>query len=151
MSAAMEHDRMMADMGMTMDMPWSAVDVFFTFAMWAVMMVGMMTASAAPVMLLFAGMHAGRGAQRAPRVAFAFGAGYLLVWTALLLLNAALNIVVLSNCVGGLGASLALGREIPRDCLEHVTPALIPFLHGYGVPARPPVSNTGRGKLRPYC
>ena len=66
MSAAMEHDRFMADMGMTMDMPWKAADVFFTFAMWAVMMVGMMTASAAPVMLLFAGMHRGRGAPPPP-------------------------------------------------------------------------------------
>ena len=33
-------------------------------------------------MLLFAGMHRGRGAQHAPRVVFAFTAGYLLVWTA---------------------------------------------------------------------
>jgi predicted metal-binding membrane protein len=85
MSAAMAYDRMMADMGMTMDMPWGVADVFFTFAMWAVMMVGMMTASAAPVMLLFARMHAGRGAPRAqgaPRVVFAFGGGYLLVWIA---------------------------------------------------------------------
>ena len=82
MSVAMSHDRMMADMGMTMDMPWNAADVLFTFAMWAVMMVGMMTPSAAPVMLLFAGLHRGRGAHRAPRVVIAFGAGYLLVWTA---------------------------------------------------------------------
>jgi len=82
MSAGMEHDRMMADMGMTMDMPWSAADVLFTFAMWAVMMVGMMTASAAPVILLFAAMQAGRGAPRVPLVVIAFGAGYLLVWTA---------------------------------------------------------------------
>ena len=81
MSAAMASDRAMADMGMTMDMPWSAADVLFTFAMWVVMMVGMMTASAAPVMMLFAGMHAGRGAPRSPRVVFVFGAGYLLVWT----------------------------------------------------------------------
>ena len=82
MSEAMAHDRMMADMGMTMDMPWHAADVVFAFAMWAVMMVGMMTASAAPVMLLFAAIHRGRGGQRPPRVVFAFGAGYLLVWTA---------------------------------------------------------------------
>ena len=70
---------MMADMGMTMDMPWGAVDVFFTFAMWAVMMAGMMTPSASPVMLLFAGMHR-RSAQRAPGVVLAFGLGYLFVW-----------------------------------------------------------------------
>jgi len=56
-------------------------DVFFTFAMWAVMMVGMMTASAAPVMLLFAGMQAKRNDPHAPVIVLAFGAGYLLVWT----------------------------------------------------------------------
>jgi predicted metal-binding membrane protein len=82
MSADMEHGRMMAEMGMTMDMPWSPADVFFTFAMWAVMMVGMMMPSAAPVMLLFAAMHRERVPGRASPVVFAFGAGYLLVWTA---------------------------------------------------------------------
>lgn len=81
MSATMEYDRAMAEMGMAMDQPWRAADVLFTFAMWAVMMVGMMTASAAPVMLLFAGMHVKRGARRVPGVVLAFGAGYLLVWT----------------------------------------------------------------------
>ena len=84
MSAAMEYDREMAAMGMAMsrDMPWTAADVFFTFAMWAVMMVGMMTPSAAPVLLLFAGMVRGRGGTRWPLVVAAFGAGYLIVWTA---------------------------------------------------------------------
>ncbi len=51
MSASMEHDTMMAEMGMTMDMSWTATDVWLTFAMWAVMMIGMMTGSAAPVLL----------------------------------------------------------------------------------------------------
>ena len=84
MSAAMEYDREMAAMGMamSMDMPWTAADIFFTFAMWAVMMVGMMTPSAAPVLLLFAGMVRGRGGTRWPLVVAAFGAGYLIVWTA---------------------------------------------------------------------
>ena len=80
MSAAMEHDQMMADMGMTMDMPWSTTDVVLAFAMWAVMMVGMMTPSAAPVVLLFAAMRRGTGARRLPVVVVVFGAGYLLVW-----------------------------------------------------------------------
>ena len=80
MSAAMEHDQMMADMGMVMDMPWKATDVILGFAMWAVMMVGMMTPSAAPIVLLFAGMRSGSGAQRVPGIVLAFGAGYLLVW-----------------------------------------------------------------------
>ncbi|MDO8681077.1 MAG: DUF2182 domain-containing protein [Acidobacteriota bacterium] len=82
MSAAMEHDRMMAEMGMAMDMPWKTADVLLAFAMWAVMMVGMMTPSAAPVVLLFAGMNRGHGSQRAPGVVFVFGAGYLLIWVA---------------------------------------------------------------------
>lgn len=77
----MEHDRIMADMGMPMDMPWNAADVFFTFTMWVVMMVGMMTASVTPVVLLFAGMHRGRGAKGALGIVFAFTAGYVLVWT----------------------------------------------------------------------
>lgn len=82
MSAMMEHDRMMAEMGMSMDMPWKTADVLMAFAMWAVMMVGMMTPSAAPVVLLVAGMNRKRGAQRVPGVVFAFGAGYLLIWVA---------------------------------------------------------------------
>jgi len=80
MSAAMEHDRMMAEMGMTMDMPWTTADVVLAFAMWAVMMVGMMTPSAAPVVLLFAAMRRGLGAPRMPGLVVAFVAGYLLVW-----------------------------------------------------------------------
>jgi predicted metal-binding membrane protein len=71
---------MMAEMGMTMDMPWTAADLFFTFAMWAVMMVGMMAGSAAPVLLLFAAAHARRG-ERGVRLAVPmFGLGYITVW-----------------------------------------------------------------------
>ena len=80
MASAMAHDRMMAEMGMTMDMPWTGADAFFTFMMWAVMMVGMMAGTAAPVLMIFAGMHAGRGGRRVPFVVLIFGAGYLVVW-----------------------------------------------------------------------
>jgi predicted metal-binding membrane protein len=80
MLSARQHDKMMMEMGMSMAMPWTTVDVFFTFAMWVVMMVGMMTGSALPVMLLFAGAHARRGAGRAPFIVLIFGLGYLTVW-----------------------------------------------------------------------
>lgn len=80
MSAAMKYGQAMADMGMSMDMPWTTTDVVVAFAMWAVMMVGMMTPSAAPVVLLFAGMRHRSGAQRVPAVVAAFVTGYLLVW-----------------------------------------------------------------------
>jgi predicted metal-binding membrane protein len=71
----------MADMGMSMDRPWTMTDVGFTFAMWAVMMAGMMAGSAAPVLLLFA---AARAKRPEPGLRFAvvmFGLGYLVVWT----------------------------------------------------------------------
>jgi predicted metal-binding membrane protein len=80
MTSAMAHDRLMAEMGMTMDMPWTGTDVLFTFAMWAVMMVGMMAGTAAPVLMIFARMHVGRGGRRVPLVVLIFGAGYLIVW-----------------------------------------------------------------------
>ena len=76
----MAHDRMMAEMGMTMDMPRTATDLFFTFAMWTVMMVGMMAGAAAPMLLLFAGAQAGRGSERTPAAVLIFGLGYLAVW-----------------------------------------------------------------------
>jgi predicted metal-binding membrane protein len=81
MRAGMEHDQMMAAMGMTMDMPWSAADVFFTFAMWAAMMVGMMAPSASPMLLLFAGSLAGRRQRGVPLATLTFGLGYIAVWT----------------------------------------------------------------------
>jgi predicted metal-binding membrane protein len=81
MSSSMEHDTMMAEMGMTMDMPWTAADVFFTFAMWAVMMVGMMAGTAAPVLLLFGSAQARRGERRVPLATLLFALGYMTVWT----------------------------------------------------------------------
>jgi predicted metal-binding membrane protein len=80
MSSSMAHGRMMAEMGMTMDMPRTTADVFFTFAMWVVMMVGMMAGAAAPMLLLFAGAQAGRGSRRTPMALPLFGFGYLTVW-----------------------------------------------------------------------
>jgi predicted metal-binding membrane protein len=80
MSSQMEHDKMMAAMGMTMHMPWTAADTVFTFAMWVVMMIGMMAPAAAPVLLLFAGAQANRQERGAPGAIVAFGLGYATVW-----------------------------------------------------------------------
>ena len=70
----------MLEMGMRMDTPWSAADAFFTFTMWAVMMVGMMSPSAAPVLLLFAATHARRVEHRVRATVPMFGLGYIAVW-----------------------------------------------------------------------
>jgi predicted metal-binding membrane protein len=81
MPVSMEYDKQMAAMGMTMIKPWTAVDALFTFAMWVVMMVGMMAGTTIPMLLLFAGNNAGRGERGAPLGVLIFGLGYFSVWT----------------------------------------------------------------------
>ena len=57
--------------------PWRAIEFAFVFAMWTVMMVGMMTPSAAPMILMYA--RAGRQATGAPVAATGwFAVGYFL-------------------------------------------------------------------------
>ena len=63
--------------------PWTTTEFVLAFIMWAVMMIGMMTPSAAPMILLYArvGRHAAvRGRQFAASSWFA--GGYLLAWVA---------------------------------------------------------------------
>ena len=62
--------------------PWTSADLAFTFLMWAVMMVAMMLPSAAPMVLLYAGV--GRRARADGHVFSStawFVAGYLAIWT----------------------------------------------------------------------
>jgi predicted metal-binding membrane protein len=80
MAASAASDTLMAKMGMSADASWGARDFLFTFAMWAVMMLGMMTPSAAPVLLLFTSMQTSRGARDASTTGMMFGIGYLLIW-----------------------------------------------------------------------
>jgi predicted metal-binding membrane protein len=75
-------DAIMAKMGMPMSAQWSARDFAFTFAMWSVMMVGMMTPTAAPVFFLFSDMKNSRADPDATMSSTLFGAGYLIVWVA---------------------------------------------------------------------
>ena len=61
---------------------WDATHTLLLLAMWIVMMAGMMLPSAAPMLLLYAGVLRRQEDSRPaiPRV-YALGAGYLLVWT----------------------------------------------------------------------
>lgn len=79
-SSELDYARMMAAMGMAVDRPWTAADGVLTFAMWAVMMVGMMSGSAAPMLLFFAGAQAKRQARGGSSHVLLFGLGYLAVW-----------------------------------------------------------------------
>jgi predicted metal-binding membrane protein len=81
MRAAASEAEMHAAMGMTGMSAWGAADVVALFVMWAVMMVGMMLPSAAPMILLVAGTHRRQGARYAQITTAAFAGGYLVAWT----------------------------------------------------------------------
>jgi predicted metal-binding membrane protein len=63
--------------------PWQPIEFQYVFAMWVVMMIGMMTPSAAPMILIYArlGRQAAPPAQPVAATGW-FAAGYLLAWTA---------------------------------------------------------------------
>ena len=74
-------------MAMEMSMPrmraWGPADLGLTFGMWAAMMVAMMTPSAAPIILMCAGVNRRRREQQASYVPTGvFLAGYLAIWAA---------------------------------------------------------------------
>ena len=59
---------------------WDATHLFLLWAMWAVMMTGMMLPTASPLVLLYAGALRTRGDVQVGRKLYALAAGYLLVW-----------------------------------------------------------------------
>ena len=62
--------------------PWQPIEFAYVFVMWAVMMIGMMTPSAAPIILVYA--RVGRKASESRPFASTawFALGYLLAWIA---------------------------------------------------------------------
>jgi len=61
--------------------PWKAIEFAFVFAMWAVMMVGMMAPSAAPMILMYARVgRQGRAEGKSLAATGWFAAGYFVVW-----------------------------------------------------------------------
>jgi len=61
--------------------PWGAAEFVFVLTMWAVMMVGMMTPSAAPMILIYARVARQAALQGQPFAPTGwFAAGYLLCW-----------------------------------------------------------------------
>jgi predicted metal-binding membrane protein len=60
---------------------WNAPHLLLLWAMWAVMMTGMMLPSASRVLLLYGAIVRRSGEGSAGRRIYAFAAGYLVVWT----------------------------------------------------------------------
>jgi len=70
------------EMSMPMMQAWTNQDFFINFLMWAVMMVGMMTPSASPMILLFARVNRQRQSDATPLpTTLVFLLGYLIVWS----------------------------------------------------------------------
>jgi predicted metal-binding membrane protein len=77
----MRNMEMGAEMAMPRMQAWGGADFALTFGMWAVMMVAMMTPSAAPMILMFAGVNRRRREQQVSYVPTSvFLLGYLVVW-----------------------------------------------------------------------
>jgi predicted metal-binding membrane protein len=127
--------------------PWQPIEFGYVFAMWVVMMIGMMTPSAAPMILIYA--RVGRQAAIAgqPFAASAwFAAGYLLAWTAFSLAAtsaqwalqraALLNPMMesASNILGGIvliAAGLYQWTPLKDTCLSYCqTPLAFIMRHG---------------------
>lgn len=113
---------------------WDFAHLSLLFAMWVVMMAGMMLPSAAPTLLLYAGViRKSPESERAPAHVYAFAGGYLVVWTAFSLVATALqrelaNLLLLTpmmeaggRAVGGallIVAGLYQLTPLKRTCLE---------------------------------
>jgi predicted metal-binding membrane protein len=147
--------------------PWSIADFGFTFAMWAVMMIGMMTPSAAPMILLYARVGRAARAQGKPFAAtFWFTGGYLLAWSGFAfvaslaqaaLASAALvtpMLALTNNVLGGavlIAAGLYQWSPLKESCLGHCQ-APLAFLQLHGGFKRDPTGSLSLGlKHGLYC
>jgi predicted metal-binding membrane protein len=128
--------------------PWGALDFALMFLMWAIMMVGMMVPSAAPMILLFAKVSRQRTERAGPFTPTgAFVAGYVAVWTGFSLTATGLQwaleqAALLSPMMmastspllgGGLLVLAGLYQWTPlKDvCLRHCRSPLHFLLHGW--------------------
>src|SRR5918998_3388968 len=91
LASDMQNMEMATEMAMPqMQETWGVTDFVLTYVMWAVMMVAMMTLSASPMILMFAGINRRRREQQASYVpTYVFLAGYLAVWAAFAVLATA--------------------------------------------------------------
>lgn len=149
-------------MGMPANASLSATDLFMTWVMWSVMMIGMMSPSAAPVVLLYAGTQARRDRHRV-HVAL-FGLGYLAIWLGFsavaalaqgalhqaALLSPAMSI--LSARVSGailIGAGVYQLTPAKSSCLRHCQSPLGFLMSNWGDGARGAVRMGSRHGV--YC
>lgn len=127
--------------------PWRLIEFGAVFAMWIVMMVGMMTPSVAPIVLIYARIgHQAVGKTRSIAASAWFFLGYLLAWTAFavaatstqwMLERAALLTPMMESASTMLGATVLIvaglyqWTPLKDACLSHCQTPL-GFLLRYG-------------------
>jgi len=78
----MGHAHAGMEMSMPVVQPWGAMDYWLMFVMWSVMMIAMMTPSAAPMILTYTKISQRRQIASKPLLETAvFYLGYLIIWT----------------------------------------------------------------------
>jgi predicted metal-binding membrane protein len=102
--------------------PWTLYEFVFTFVMWVIMMIGMMTPSAAPIILLYAKVGLQATSQGKPFASTAwFAGGYMLAWTLFglaaailqwMLDRAALLTPAMASASNALGAAVLIAAGI---------------------------------------
>jgi len=127
--------------------PWQPVEFAYVFAMWAVMMIGMMTPSVAPMILIYArvGRQASISGQPFASSGW-FASGYLIAWFAFslaatgaqwVLERAALLTPLMENAsvvVGGvvlISAGIYQWSPVKEACLSYCQ-APLTFIMGHG-------------------
>jgi predicted metal-binding membrane protein len=140
--------------------PWSTAEFAFAFVMWAVMMIGMMTPSAAPMILIYARVGRQAELQGKPLAATGyFAGGYLLAWAGFalaatggqwLLERASLLTPMMASASGILGglvlvaAGLYQWTPVKEACLSHCQAPLL-FIQRHGGFRRDRLGSLGIG------
>ena len=147
--------------------PWTSEDALLMFVMWAVMMIGMMTPSVAPIVLLYARVQRHAISEGEPFAATGwFAGGYLLAWTLFSALataaqwgleRAALLTPMMTTASRSLGAILLIGAGVyqwsplKKICLAHCQSPLT-FLQRHGGFRRDAKHSVALGMLHgTYC
>jgi predicted metal-binding membrane protein len=139
---------------------WSATHFFFLVAMWSVMMVGMMTPSVAPMILLYARVGRQAASKGEPLASTGiFAGGYLLAWLLFSLFAAAGQTMleraalltpmmsIASRSLGGLvliAAGLFQWTPLKDACLQNCQSPLA-FIQRYGGFQRNSLRSIGLG------
>jgi predicted metal-binding membrane protein len=139
---------------------WTGTEFIVTFVMWCVMMIGMMTPSAAPMILIYARVGRQAALQGKPLAATGFFAGgYLLAWAAFslvatigqwLLERAALLTPMTALADDVLGALVLIAAGLFQwtpakdSCLRHCR-APLGFIQQHGGFRRDPLGSLGVG------